>query len=585
MNNQLSVTFDVTEGKLSPSSRTVRYQCADIYLRHSFCYYDQSSFLLFIGICYNQSEILADAETAWPQQLYRCFRDNRAAALLRQLDGWFSGVYYNAASGEVLLFSDHLATIPIFYCRTENHLIVDTDLFRLADEYRRNGGSIRLCERGAHSMLAYSFMLGCDTLLEGVYKVQPAGIYSWRKDKIDTYFHYYRAEKDDSQTLESAAETIDKLFSAAIDNSFSADGNSEHLLMLSGGLDSRMCLFYALRNGYDPITTLNYSQSFYREETIAKKIAAEHGCEHIFFSLDRGRYLSNIDEGIRATQGMTTYRPVLQARMIWNRLQMERFGFVHSGLVGDTIIGGYCIDKCNADDRFHSAEDFAIQLNVKNKSVLSAPYCDEFRPLFNRVLDWIPTEELKKIPSEQFVLDNRYINGLVQGSLGTRDLAVHSSAYTSKALMSYIFSIPSQWRLNHKLYFVWMNQYMPQAAHYQWENTGLRPMYGPFAVHPHDKTTDLARWLDAVIHPKRPERSRNPYKYWMRQNAQIEQELVEYCKRRLCVLEGYTELMECGLQILKHQNIYLMIRLATLVGFIWLCSNPEAEVKNRNETD
>ncbi len=110
-------------------------------------------------------------------------------------------------------------------------------------------------------------------------------------------------------------------------------------------------------------------------------------------------------------------------------------------------------------------------------------------------------------------------------------------------------------------------------------------MYGPFAVHPHDKTTDLARWLDAVIHPKRPERSRNPYKYWMRQNAQIEQELVEYCKRRLCVLEGYTELMECGLQILKHQNIYLMIRLATLVGFIWLCSNPEAEVKNRNETD
>lgn len=115
---------------------------------------------------------------------------------------------------------------------------------------------------------------------------------------------------------------------------------------------------------------------------------------------------------------------------------------------------------------------------------------------------------------------------------------------------------------------------MPEAAHYQWENTGLKPMYGLFAVHPRDNVAALARRLDSMIHPKRPERSRNPYRYWMKQNQQIEQELYDYCLFRLCVLEGHSELMDCAQRILQHHNIYLLIRLATLVGFLWMCCQP-----------
>ena len=529
-----------------------------------------------MGICHNRSELISNPGENWPRDLYRLFHTN-SAALLAKLDGCFSGLYFNATKGEALLFSDHLASIPVYYCRTEKHLIVDTDLFRLAEECKRLQSPLRLSDRAACAMLAYSFMLGCDTLLEGVYKVQPAGIYSWRTNTTTTFFHYYSIEKDHTQTMDEAAEIIDRLFSKAIANAFSADGDAEHLLMLSGGLDSRMCLLYALRNGYDRITTLNYSQTFYREELIAKRIAAEHGCEHIFFSLDHGRYLSHIDEGIRATQGMTTYRPVLQARMIWNRMQMDRYGYVHSGLLGDTVIGGYCIEKCHADDRFHSPEDLAVQLNAKNKSVLSALYSDEFRPLYNKVLDWIPMDTLTQIPSERFVLNNRYINGLMQSSLGTRDLAVQSSAYTSKALMSYVFSLPPQYRMNHELYFTWMIRYVPEATRYQWENTGLKPMYGPISVRPHDKAADLARRIDVLLRPHLPERSRNPYSYWMEQNRKIEQGLYDYCLTRMCVLEDHWELMDFARRILKHHNIYLMIRMATLVGFIWLCCQADTE--------
>lgn len=579
--NDFSVTFDVTERGLSLPEQTVKYQFSRVYQRDSFFYTEGGSFLLFVGICHNQAELMRPANLPWPQQLFRGFHEN-SAALLRKMDGCFSGLYYDASNGEVLLFSDHLATIPIYYCRTEKHFAVDTDLFRMAEECKRLHYPLKISERGAHAMLAYSFMLDCDTLLDGVYKVQPAGIYSWRTGKTTRYFSYYSAEKDYSQTLIQAAENIDSLFSKAIDNTFSSDNDAEHLIMLSGGLDSRMCLMYALKNGYRQITTLNYSQTSYREELIAKRIAADYGCQHIFFSLDQGRYLSNIDEGIRATQGMTTYRPVLQARMIWNRMKMENYGHVHTGLLGDTVLGGYCIEKCNADDRFHSSADFAVQLNAKNKSVLNAPFRDEFQPLFDRVLDWIPTETLTKIPSEQFVLDNRYINGLIQGSLGTRGVAVQSSAYTSKALMSYVFSLPSQWRLNHELYFTWMNHYMPEAARYQWENTGLKPMYGPFAVHPHSKAADCARQIDSLLHPHRPERSRNPYIYWMKQNQQIEWELHDYCQERLCVLEGHPELMDCAQRILKYDNIYLMIRLATLVGFFWICHNGNAGREDNN---
>ncbi len=570
---QLTIRLQPQEG-LFCRREDVSFGFSRQYERDSFVYGRDDSFMLFIGVCYNRTELAPSNEQDWPEAIFSRFQKN-GKDLLRQIEGFYAGLYYDPEKRDLLLFTDHLSTIPVFYRRAEHMLMVDTDLLRLAASVRELGGQLRLSEFGAQSMLAYSFMLGEYTLLDEVYRVPPASIYSCRGAHAEKYFEYYPEEKDDSASAEQIIEGFERIFSQAVRNEFLTDGQYPHLVTLSGGLDSRMCLFYALKNGFHGITTLNYSQTFYREETIAKKIAADCRCQHIFFSLDNGNYLANIDEGILATQGLTTYRPILSARMVWRQLQMERFGLVHSGLLGDAVWGGFCIDRCCGEDRFRSPADMAVQLNAKNGAVLSAPYRDEFMPLFERILDWIPSERFSELPSEKFVLDNRYINGLTQSALGTRGISVLSSPFAGKELMRYVFSFPSALRKNHSLYFAWMKRYMPEAAAYRWENTNLKPFYGNFAFRPKNRAVKLYRWLDANLRPGSPERSRNPYRYWMKNNGQIQLDLNAYCSKRLELLREHRELFETARRILAHDDIYLLIRLATLLGFFDRCRQGE----------
>jgi len=551
-------------------SNDVCYEFSRQYERDSFFYEEDGSFLLFVGICFNKDAFLSDNVNEWPTEAFRRYRNN-SNRFLEEINGYYAGMFYNSMVGDVQLFVDHLSTIPVFYFRTEQAFVVDTDLFRLISVLKELNMSVKLSEFGAYSMLAYSFMLDNYTPIEGVYKVRPASCYSCLNNHEEKYYEFYAKTKDSLTSVEEIIEGVDQLFNTAVSNLFSADVTLKHLVTLSGGLDSRMCLLYALNNGYKDITTINYSQSFYNEELIPKKIAADYGCSHIFFSLDNGNYLMDIDEGICATYGMTTYRPILSARTVWKQLKMDEFGFVHSGLLGDTILGGYCIDKCNNDNRFHSSIDFAIQLNAKNKTILSAPYKEKFIPFFFRIQDWMSIEKMESLDSEKYVIDNRYLNGLIQSALGTRGISVLASPYTDKMLMKYVYTFPSSIKKNHNLYFKWMKTYMREATNYKWENTLLKPVYGKVDFKPHDKTVGFIKGVDAFLHPLKPERSRNPYKYWMKHNDTIQKTLSEYCKKRLELLSGHNELLEISKCILEYDNIYLLIRLATLLGFAYKC--------------
>lgn len=574
---KIGIEKKLLEGQQGYFEKNIQYHVAEQYKKDSFLYREENSCLLFIGVCFNRAELLSESEDAdWGCFCFsECKKDLKS--FLHRIDGYFCGCFIDSQKKDVLLFSDHLSSLPVYYYNDEKYFLADTDLIRLAAELRRLGLPVRVSELGGYSMLAYSFMLDNLTPINNVYKVKASTIMSMRENCAVEYFEYYSKEKAEKVNMNDVAYEVHCLFDEAVKNTFALDGDADHLVTLSGGLDSRMCLMYAIKQGITNITTLNYSQSFYREEVIAKQIAADYHLEHIFFSLDNGNYLANIDEGIRAAQGMTTYRPILSSRMIWTKLKMEQYGLIHTGLLGDTILGGYCIGKCNKSNRFESPQDLAFQLNPKNKSLLSLACKDEIMPYFDRILDWIPLEELKRIESEKYILDNRYMNGLMQSYLGARDLAVVSSPYVDKKLMKYVFSLPSEIRLNHNLYFEWMEHYMPEAAMYRWENTGLKPMYGKIKVKPNTPFIEKFKALDAAMNRTKPERSRNPYQYWMKHNSKIMEDLKKYCSEKIYLLEDAPELFEFVQAILKYDNIYMAIRAATLLGMLAMCQGDVRE--------
>jgi 7-cyano-7-deazaguanine synthase in queuosine biosynthesis len=70
----------------------------------------------------------------------------------------------------------------------------------------------------------------------------------------------------------------------------------QHLAFLSGGLDSRMGLYAAAKEGFKDIHCLNFSQRGYPDQTIAARICEELGCELHYKALDGGDYLLRLED-------------------------------------------------------------------------------------------------------------------------------------------------------------------------------------------------------------------------------------------------------------------------------------------------
>jgi asparagine synthase (glutamine-hydrolysing) len=159
----------------------------------------------------------------------------------------------------------------------------------------------------------------------------------------------------------------------------------------------------------------------------------------------------------------------------------------------------------------------------------------------------------------------------VQSYLGLRDISMVSSPFVSRELMQYIFAFPSKIRLNHELYFKWMERHMPVAMQYRWENTGLHPAYGNMQIKPDSQIVKNLKRIDEIFNKGKPERSRNPYQYWIKNNEQIMDEVINYCTYRISLIEDSPRLYQFIKTILSHDNIYLCIRAATLLGLLSLC--------------
>lgn len=530
---------------------------------------DRTRLVYFAGACLNVFDFVSSSYE-WPKYAFERLV-SEPVSFLREIEGYFSGIVLDTEEKRLDLFSDHLGTQPLYYCEAGDTLLVGSSIPPIAKKKRALGGRVECSAFGAYSILCYSFLLDDYTPVKGIKKVLSATLVSLPSGNKLSYFSWLEQDRQIPRSLNEIADGIHERFSRSVKLNCEYKSPPRHLFLLSGGLDSRMSLFYARDCGYNNLVSICYSQTGYREETIASKVANACDCEHFFFPLDGGRCLELMDQGIVATQGMTTYRPIASARSIWSSFDLTSFPLIHNGLLGDTIIGGYCIDKCHADNRFESAIDLAIGLNPKNESILGGPFGSQAVKYFNLVQEWIKLEEVNAIGQEEFILKNRYLNGLLQSYLGVRGYSLLSLPFASKELLEYIYSYSSSIRTNHRLYFKWMKRHMPEAGLFRWENTGLRPIYGPVEIKPNNLLSKLFRSADNARRKNGPEATRNPYRYWMSQNKEIAEKLRDYCKKRMYLLEENSLIRDFVGFIVETSDIYCLTRVITLLGLLERC--------------
>ena len=127
-----------------------------------------------------------------------------------------------------------------------------------------------------------------------------------------------------------------------IQNEFKSVGlNSNYLLALSGGLDSRVAMFYAIKNNQKPDNAFCFSQSNYLDHTISEKIARDFDLHYEFVPLDGGSFLSKIDQLTRISEGMVFFTGGIHVQHALDHLLYENFALFHGGAIGDGVLGAF----------------------------------------------------------------------------------------------------------------------------------------------------------------------------------------------------------------------------------------------------
>ena len=76
-------------------------------------------------------------------------------------------------------------------------------------------------------------------------------------------------------TITEQAPTFKNADSVLLEYQKDTEFGTDHLALLSGGLDSRVAMMYAIKNNEKPGNALCFSQSKYFDHTISEKIAAD----------------------------------------------------------------------------------------------------------------------------------------------------------------------------------------------------------------------------------------------------------------------------------------------------------------------
>lgn len=366
--------------------------------------------------------------------------------------GSFSGFLCDKKNNKEIIYTSHIGDKQVFYSKVGNDFVFGSEINFIIEYYKKSNIKYNLNEVGAYNLLTYGYMLEENTLFSEIKKLI-AGHYILITNNSIDIIQYYKLDNDTnySQTEEEIIENIDILFRQAVKRAFNKDKEYgyRHLVALSGGLDSRMTTWVANDMGYGSnIVNYTFSQSGYLDETIAKKIAGDLKHEWIFKFLDNGLFLMNIEEIVKISSGGALYYGLGHGKSCLDLIDLDTFGIVHSGQLGDVIIGTYFSSLDS--DKEYSIGDGAYSKMLINK-------------LDNHSL------KLKYKNQEIFKFYNRGFNGINQGLLTSQESTETYSPFCDLDFLKYCLQIPLKFRYNHNIYFKWILKKYRRAANYKWE--------------------------------------------------------------------------------------------------------------------
>lgn len=501
--------------------------------------------LILEGVILNKKELVKPGSN-WRETVKLLYREN-GDSFFSEFRGSFSGALYDKKLNKWIIFTDHIGSKHIYYYRQEKEVYISCEIVDLYELFKNAKISYSLDIQGAYMLLSYGYMLEEFTLCSQIKKLRPGSYLKIENGSLSLFEYYRLPEISDQDVSENeAVENIDKLFRQAIYLQFEKDKEYgyNHCVSLSGGLDSRMTSIVAHDLGYKNQLNYTFSQTRYLDETIAKKIASDLNHEWIFKSLDNGMFLFDIDQINLISGGNVLYSSLAHSNSLFKFLNFLNLGILHSGQLGDVIIGS-----------FGRGEPYSK----------SKPYS---KTLLSKV------SEINTNLYATFELKNMYQRGFNCANSGLLPSQKHSetmSPFYDVDLMNYCLRLPINYRINHRLYRKWILKKYPKAASYVWEATKDKLTSPVFKALGKEFTTKQIK--NKVFNRLKILKSAgetpfhmNPFGYWYNTNSELRRFQDSYFENNIDNIKGNPELkIDCN-DLYLGGNAIEKIQVLTLLS-------------------
>lgn len=444
------------EDALAVPGWTVQRSTLDKFLGDKAFHKDEAGVVVTEGVVLNKDELLESYSEEDMASLARKMYEVEGETFFRKFRGSFSGALYDSSLETWIVWTNHYGDSLVFYSQVGSSLFLGSQFNYVLDALKAQGCSATLNEKAVLCMLTYAFMDEGITYANEIRRLEPGHYLKIDSEGVKNlaYWELRRNAVDLSQkTKAEMVDEYDGLFRTAVEREYRKDleYGYRHIAELSGGLDSRMVSWVAADLGFTGAVNVNWCQSGYLDELIAKEIARDLRNELLLEPMDDASFLLDVDKLVADNYGLTLYSGMTGGVRLYDNIDMESFGVIHTGLIGGAAPGSYV--KSIADLDKEGASGLYSQILKLRIDVDSSRSCYEDR--------------------EIYMLNVRGFYGMVTADTYRRGQSETASPFIDVDVLEYAMSIPLEYRIGHSFYRDWVMSKYPKAASYVWEKEGV----------------------------------------------------------------------------------------------------------------
>lgn len=180
---------------------------------------------------------------------------------------------------ESFVATDIIRSFPIFYARIQGHWFISDDAYRLAELSRIN----ELNPMAKNEFLATGFVIGDETLLNGIRQVQAGEIIHFKEDDLNAKFYYsYRTHEAKEHEYPILKEEGEKVFGESFERFVASLNGKTVVVPLSGGYDSRLIVSMLKHFQYENVICFTYGRRDNPEIELSNKVAEKLNYKWIY---------------------------------------------------------------------------------------------------------------------------------------------------------------------------------------------------------------------------------------------------------------------------------------------------------------